>query len=791
MLQQAAVNAARTEFLNGAEGILAVNGPPGTGKTTLLRDLVAHCVTSRATKLVEFDDPEKAFVQTGQQIKVGDGAFLRLYGLNASIKGYELLVASSNNKAVENVSRELPAGKSIEPGLKYFSSIAKIVCGARGNKSASAADEPWGLISAVLGNSSNISDFRQDFWWHKDFGFSIYLKAASGKDVAVEISVGDGETPRRVLPPVIAAENPLNGAAALKQWEKARKAFISQRRIVEEKLAKLEEARGLPPKVAEAIAEVDRLRTERNAVLRDKSQADETYALAAQAASEAQVAATNSEHQLDAVHTARPGFFARLLRTASYRTWLYDFSIKKSQHHDALRAHREAQSRLGDTTLRRQRCSEALTTVAEQLSRAERLLATLHAMLQDALASIGDRFVDSRFFAQGHAAWNLTAPWVDDHLHKEREKLFGLALDVHKAFVTVAAQKVQHNLGVLMTAMRAGAFKDQGKRQYLADLWSTLFLVIPVVSTTFASVERMLGDMDPGAFGWLLVDEAGQATPQASVGALMRARRAVVVGDPLQIPPVVTIPEKLISSIAEHYGVAQDIWCAPTASVQTLADAATSIKAHFSTSSGTREVGLPLLVHRRCQDPMFSVSNAIAYDGQMVQAAGADKAGSVAAALGPSAWFDISGEATSKWCASEGKAVLALLQQLARAGVKNPDIYVITPFRVVAHEMRQLLRAEPTLFSAFGVEERTWLDERVGTIHTFQGKEAEAVIAVLGAPMSSQIGARRWASSTPNILNVMVSRAKSRLYVIGSHSAWSGVGYFAELARRVPTRRLP
>jgi superfamily I DNA and/or RNA helicase len=157
-------------------------------------------------------------------------------------------------------------------------------------------------------------------------------------------------------------------------------------------------------------------------------------------------------------------------------------------------------------------------------------------------------------------------------------------------------------------------------------------------------------------------------------------------------------------------------------------------------------------------------------------------------ALGASARLDINGNVKSKWSAAEGQAVMQLLRQLARACIQNPDVYVISPFRVVAHEMRQLLRTEPELFRAFGVDEWKWLDERVGTIHTFQGKEAEAVIAVLGAPMSSQIGARRWASSKPNILNVMVSRAKSRLYVVGSHTAWSGMGHFSELARSVAIR---
>lgn len=57
LLQQAAVNAGVRDLAE--EGLFAVNGPPGTGKTTLLRDIVAHVLVSRAERLVALDDPSK------------------------------------------------------------------------------------------------------------------------------------------------------------------------------------------------------------------------------------------------------------------------------------------------------------------------------------------------------------------------------------------------------------------------------------------------------------------------------------------------------------------------------------------------------------------------------------------------------------------------------------------------------------------------------------------------------------------------------------------------------------
>jgi hypothetical protein len=87
-----------------------------------------------------------------------------------------------------------------------------------------------------------------------------------------------------------------------------------------------------------------------------------------------------------------------------------------------------------------------------------------------------------------------------------------------------------------------------------------------------------------------------------------------VVGDPVQIEPVVVLPDVLTETLCRRFGVDPDRFNAPAASVQTLADAATAYGTEFATRQGSRSVGIPLLVHRRCAEPMFGISNTIAYD---------------------------------------------------------------------------------------------------------------------------------------------------------------------------------
>lgn len=93
---------------------------------------------------------------------------------------------------------------------------------------------------------------------------------------------------------------------------------------------------------------------------------------------------------------------------------------------------------------------------------------------------------------------------------------------------------VKQNLNRLL-AMWDGRFTIENRRLSYGTLLNTLFFVVPVISTTFASVQSFLEGVQLGELGILVVDQSGQATPQSALGALWRTRKAIIVGDPLQV----------------------------------------------------------------------------------------------------------------------------------------------------------------------------------------------------------------------------------------------------------------
>lgn len=724
LMQQAAVNLATAQKPGE---ILAVNGPPGTGKTTLLRDVVAALVTQRASILATYDDPENAFASSGQKLNLG-GAWIHLYRLDAHLKGFEMLVASSNNKAVENVSGELPAMAAIADDattLRYFKPMADGLLG----------QDSWGAIAAVLGNAGNRSAFKDRFWWTPDTGLFSYLKAIDGRKPTIDLPDGSTRPPRIVSE----LDPPLDKREALNRWKTARSRFQKLEELVSDTRGRVElfrlRCRYLPA-VHKAFADAR-------------------------------------------AHGAeRPGMVQRFLRFRRYRDW-------KAAHLPLSSALAEAGSRAAKAGVLSANIGNRVArspwlgwrTNAKALE-VEAALNLLLAELRQERASRMTTVVDDAFFAAGRGNVQPASPWLTAEEHQQRDTLFQAALELHRAFIDAAAKPLRHNLGAALQILDGKGLGSPEKDDLIPDLWSSLFLVVPALSTTFASVGKMLDRMPPASLGWLLVDEAGQAAPQQAVGAMMRANRAIVVGDPIQVPPVVLLPERLTTAICHSFGVDAGRFAAPAASVQTLADDATAWFAEFPARIGSRAVGVPLLVHRRCSEPMFGIANRIAYENLMVQAK-VPRPSAIRDLLGPSRWIDLVGTGLDKWCPDEGREALAMIERVATAGLK-PDLYVVTPFVQVADGLRQMIRDSDVLRISIPELDR-WAFERVGTIHTVQGREAEAILFVLGAPNADQSGARGWAGKQPNLLNVAVTRAKEVVYVLGNRKLWRSAGVFGDL----------
>ncbi|WP_165611471.1 DEAD/DEAH box helicase [Mycobacteroides franklinii] len=376
----------------------------------------------------------------------------------------------------------------------------------------------------------------------------------------------------------------------------------------------------------------------------------------------------------------------------------------------------------------------------------------------------------------GSVEWKPTAPsapWLDEDLNAARSELFLAAMDLHLVFFE-RATKVTVKLNAAVDVVWGKAPHRLTADAVLAA-WQLLFLAVPVVSTTFASFASrgaMFSRLEPESLGWLLIDEAGQVKPQEAVGAIWRSRRVLSVGDPRQLQPIVTMPMAAEQVLAQAFGVAST-WMPSRTSVQQVADRTGCWGTHIGEHTDDELwVAAPLLVHRRCEDPMFSICNRIAY-GRIMENANScvrEPDSCKYAGLPASSWIDVPDpQSGTKVQDKEIAELLAHIELLTGQHKVNPsDIFVVTPFRLVADRIQE---------DAFG----RWPQIGGGTVHTVQGQEADVVILVLGGDPDKK-RAREWVGEQPNLINVAVSRAKHRFYVIGDRKRWSTVGNFRVLA---------
>ena len=753
LMQQFAINRVMDD-LSGKkqEGLFSVNGPPGTGKTTLLRDIIAAILVQRAHHMIQFDEPAKAFTKL-EETKKSEGYVPFIYEPHASICDGGIVVASSNNGAVENISKELPLKKEVKgyaDRLGYFRTVSE----------GCVDPEHWGLIAAVMGSKKNQRKLIDAIW----------NKSPKARKQTLYQSLRDTQQ-----------------APTQAQWQETVTSFRNKLQAVRREKQRLMEGMkeaaqwtDLPRMVEEADRHVlDELQE-----LEKLIQGKQTFLSETQAGNERQrMVLEEARREQEQVLQSRPHWLSYWIsreKRVSYQARLEAVASKIERLTQQVREHNEL------LQVHEQRLSVQRTKLKQVQGERER-----YAPLMEVCAELKGAYTDASFCHKINTREaQENSPWYSEELKKLESELFVEAMKVNECFLLMANQTSDRNISgrnlsgrIETTLDRFFKFLKSGEdlnEQQIRAMWNTFWLVIPVVSSTFASIQRMFGNLGPGSIPWLFIDEAGQAVPQAAAGALWRCKRAVVVGDPFQIEPVVTTPDAIIKELGNHFDLKWEQMDS-TLSVQRMADRVN----RYGWTMNDDWVGSPLRVHRRCTDPMFSIANEIAYAGMMYNSTPSAST----KLLMETAFVDVRGNVEAgcrHYVTAQGEVIRKMILDEIDRQQALPDLFVISPFSEIPSKLRSELE-KPLKAAVANLPQQMndkkvndWLDTHIGTVHTFQGKQAEGVILCLGLD-STKEGAAQWAASKPNLLNVALTRAKLRFVAVGDGQIWLGKPYFREL----------
>lgn len=759
LMQQVAVNLS-IGFDNNR--IRSVSGPPGTGKTTLLKDIFAQLVVRQAYDIAKLSDH---FIKGTDKMIYFDCASIG--EIPQYITENNMVVASSNNGAVRNIVNELPLCKEIDSSLieelkeaDYFREISNAKVSTKWSeddngknreelvKEAVQGEEKfWGLFSIEGGKADNMTNIITNMKHIHRYFEEEYLP---NEEIYEQFLKYYEEVK------VLRAKCQKYAECICAYEEYSQESEHYQKELLKKENELHTEIKSLEEFEQECRRQLEQLQARREVIQ-----------------SSGKVIRNNIEsinRFLKLYKEFRPSLFAEKKMKDGYRSRLNEVGAQLVKLSEENTENRKQEKEINDSIFLWQ--GKLKQNEEEQEERQQDFVSwkigetskflNLEKSAREYENIRNDGNIEPLNMNQQYDRLQLSNPWFDETYRVAQSKLFIMALRVRKQFLYENRKNIK---AAIIVWSQQNKYLD--RKQVIEAAWNWINMTIPVISSTFASFSRMCKNLGTETLGHLFIDEAGQALPWAAVGAIYRSRHVMAVGDPLQIKPVLTLDSNTLNMLGKHFGVTEK-YLSASASVQTLADAAGQYGFYRKQDKSEDSwIGIPLWVHRRCRYPMFTISNVISYDGFMVQ--GIEK-------YGKTGWFDVSGTANNKYVEEQGEFLLQKLKEMIDKNPKILDknekdmIYVITPFSNVAYQLSRKLRE--IQFTRYDEQGKP---TNVGTVHTFQGKEAPIVFFVLGADRQSS-GAARWAVAEANILNVAATRAKEEFYIIGDRKLYLRLG---------------
>ncbi len=271
----------------------------------------------------------------------------------------------------------------------------------------------------------------------------------------------------------------------------------------------------------------------------------------------------------------------------------------------------------------------------------------------------------------------------------------------------------------------------------------------PLAATTNLSIRRDI-NLQPAVFDLLIIDEASQCDIASVIPLMYRAKRAMIVGDPMQLSHVTSLSSATDRHLRRQFGV-DDIdlerFSYRTSSMFHLANTSPSVGSRVS-----------LRQHHRCHPSIAAYCSETFYKGSWtVLTEDTGKQGIEWTHVADDSQPAPGGGALSQ---QQINQICDEIKRLHESGYQG-SLGVVTPFRQQANRLRDAIHQ--SLPHDFVVASRLLVDTADG----FQGDERDTVIFSLVGGDRLTEGSLRFLSGGPNRFNVAVSRAKQLLHVFG------------------------
>ncbi|MNW47163.1 ATP-dependent RecD-like DNA helicase [compost metagenome] len=720
--------------------LLSVNGPPGTGKSTLLKEIFADNMVNKALGLIEvWEQPWEKFKERSSE--------LYRYPISGNGRSYSMVLTSTNNKAVDNIGLELL--KEVE----YFSQFV-----TKENEN----EQFNGFFCARLGNTTNKESFMKQF-------VPMFLKGLENEDhqhILPEVKTQFIDTYNKLenihsdIERYIEVRDEIGRFYADNELlfigtteDKAR--FVSEREESERRSAELIiSISNLKDRLLDTERETRNLEEElENTKFRLRSIPEEIkqgYSLLAK------YQRWKKGRWFGWLNPKRREFFKeypsdyfienRLIKNKETEeqelhmkksTYVNDLNVQKSLELDIQQELADQEKQQLVLTQRMQILNKVIDLLELQLFKEQELRE------EWGLEGIS---LNSRFDFSSHPI-----------ILRIRHELFLLSLRVTEQYILKHAEEVIHNMNLISKDSWFNPFYNEGNKrdiQYakgIQSLWDTLFLCFPVVTSTLHSFGERTFHLLPQLIDTLLVDEAGQIMPHYLSSPLFRSNRAIIVGDIEQLEPIRLLKSSVIEQFEPIPETYHDALCVQRNSAQSYADFNSDL---YEWDHQGLKKGMILIEHRRCEESIMLFSNQYVY-GNLLTIVNKDNHDKL---FGRNlVGIDVRGLKNRK--AHFNLSEVQVCKNLVDAYVKEygevikEQIGIITPF---SKQKEKLQAAIP------GVD--------IGTVHTFQGQEKKFIIfsSVIDNDSNLKQGLAAFIGGRTNLLNVALSRAKEQFVLIGN-----------------------